>query len=112
MNNRVSEGAHTSAGRFPEQYALKDWVGIQQANCNVDGNRKGVGRVVTVIQKKKHGERQGSVKAHDIFKGLLKPWHNWEGSEYLSGGNGFNIGFILLCLEFQGGCLPPNSEQD
>lgn len=76
MNNRVSEAAHTPAGRFLEQYALKDWVEIQQANCNVDGSRKGIGRVVTVTQKKKHGERQRSVKASDIVKGLLKPWHN------------------------------------
>lgn len=97
MNNRVSEGVHTLVGRFLEQNALKDWVGIQQANCNVDGNRKGIGRVVTVIQKQQHGEKQGSMKAHDIFPVV---------SESLSSGNVFNIGFKLLCLEFQAGCLP------
>lgn len=43
------------------------------------------------------------MKILDMFRSLLKPWHNWDDPEYLSGGKVSGIDLHLLCLELETG---------
>lgn len=84
-------------GRFLEWYALKDWLGIQEANCNVEWQWED-GGWWQFIQKKQHGERHGGVKIDSMFTVLLKPQHSWKGLGYFSGRKVSGIGFTLVLL--------------